>query len=152
MVSPSSCRATCLESCAALSVAGLGSMAFVGRQPSGLQWMINYHITVNCFNLMKQTQVAALLTFLNFLLSGLWGVFSKPILQYFRSMSAQRRLFPNSVWHPGKYVQVPYLLSDSCTAHMYIHMQHILDFSVTYSIWLRMDGHFVDNTLGMVYM
>lgn len=59
--------------------------------------MIKYHITANCLNLMKQTQVAALLTFLNFLLSSLWGVFSKTILQYFRNASAKRRLFPNSV-------------------------------------------------------
>lgn len=35
---------------------------------------------------------------------------------------------------------------------MYIHMQCILDFSVTYSIWLGMDERFVDNTLGMVSM
>jgi len=128
-----------LESCAGWSIAGFGSMAFVGRRPLGSQWMIKYHITVNCLNLMKQTQVAALLTFLTFLLSSLWGIFSKTILQYFWNASAKRRLFPNSVWHPGKYVKVPYLLSDSCTAHMYIHMQCILDFSVTYSIWLWMD-------------
>lgn len=149
-VSSLSCRATCLEGCAVLSVAGLGSMAFVGRQPSGSQWMINYHITVHWLHLMKQTQVAALLTFLNFLLCSLWGLFSKTTLQCFRSASTKRRLFPNSVWHPGKSVEVPYLLSDSCTTHMYIHMQCVLGFSVTSGVWLGLSGRSVDNTFGMV--
>lgn len=83
--------------------------------------LVNEKNIRSLLNWMKQTQVAALLTFLYFL-SSLWGVFSKTVL-YFRSASAQRRLFPNSVWPPGKHIKVPYLLSDSCTAHMYIHVQ-----------------------------